>query len=181
MSFVKTQGEDGAMSAADGVQERAGKGCWVKSSCTWDNTPNLYLVLGVQPGCTKAECERAKKQILVRTSEHWSRRHIDTKGFLAKFCPMPKYEMIANALTLPEWRAFWVSVASNKVPYIPGLEAVGGMGYHYPSLPNGEGGAWQIPGGARVVDDVSAIVRVQWADKSVQFYIDLANTAYILA
>ena len=71
MSFVKTQGEDRAMSAAGGIQERAGRGRWIKSPRTWDNTPNLYLVLNVQPGCTRAECERAKKQIMIRTSEHW--------------------------------------------------------------------------------------------------------------
>ena len=45
---------------------------------------------------------------------------------------MPDYEMKHNTLNLRERRAFWVSVAFDKVPYVPGLEAVGGMGYHYP-------------------------------------------------
>ena len=65
--FVKTQGEEGVMSAAEGVQERAGDGAWTSSRYSWDDTPNLYLILGVQPGCTARECDRAKRQIMLRT------------------------------------------------------------------------------------------------------------------
>ena len=36
MSFVKTQGEDGVMSAAEGIQERAGEGEWVTSRYSWE-------------------------------------------------------------------------------------------------------------------------------------------------
>ena len=91
---------------------------------------------------------------------------MDNAGVFAGFCPMPSYEMKTNDLTLDTWRAFWVSVAWDRAPCIAGLECVGGMGYHYPSLKDGEGGAWQHPDGAREIDDLSAIVLVPWADKS---------------
>ena len=137
MYFEKTRRKDGA----EGGQEGTVQGEWVASRYSWHDTPNLYLILDVKPGCSKHECARARERIMRRTSENWISQHIDSKGFLAKFCPMPKYEMVENVLSLREWRAFWVSVASNKVPYIPGLEPVGGMGYQFPSLLNGNGGA----------------------------------------
>ena len=109
----------------------------------------------------------AKKQIMIRTSDHWINTNIDKVGFLAKLCPMPNYGMTRNSLSIQEWRAFWVSVAWEKVPYIPGLEAVDGMGCHYPSRKDGEGGAWHLPDEARDVNDLSAIIYVPWADKPV--------------
>ena len=54
---------------------------------------------------------------------------------------MPNFEMEVHDVSMDVWRAFWVSVACDKVPYIAGLERVEGMGYQCPSLTGGEGGA----------------------------------------
>ena len=61
MFFRGTQGEDRVMSASEGIQERTNQGEWVASSYSWDDTPNLYMILNVLPGCTKPECDRARK------------------------------------------------------------------------------------------------------------------------
>ena len=69
--LCESQGEDRSMSAADDVQERAGEGLWEKSPRYWRDTPNLYHIPGVQPGCTKEECMAARRKIMVRTSDLW--------------------------------------------------------------------------------------------------------------
>ena len=158
-----TIGTDGS-----GEQGQMG-GRWTAWPVPWVEVPNLYLVLGLRPGCTSAEAGVAKRDLMRNL---WKEEFNDPNspscqvpGFFCTWIPEPSYEMgDGHDLPIELWRAFWVAAARGKTPWVPGLHYVGGLGHTFPVIKDANI-LWDLKcPGARQVRNLTALVWTKWGD-----------------
>ena len=141
-------------------------GEWKPFPFLWKDTPNLYQVMGVSPGCTSQEVRAARSRLLRTCHPDKLAGQLHRIGFLASLVPKPDYTMPRHEYTAQIMQCIWAYVAiAGLVPYVAGLEHIGGMGFDLPSItPNDAGDASGL-------QQFTAFVLVQWgytmADQNV--------------
>eukprot|EP00959_Pyramimonas_sp_CCMP1952_P362732 7596000-Pyramimonas_sp.AAC.1 len=97
-------------------------GAFTPRTQPWSNTPNLYHVVGLQPGqVLTSEFRQVYRAMHTDKLARMLNNGLDEVGLLAQIFKKPIYRPTVN-LPPDMYNAIWNSASSGNVPWVGGLE-----------------------------------------------------------